>query len=215
VTTASAGSPRRAARQRLGEDERRADILRAAIVVVARDGFDGASTSKVAAGAGVSKGLIWHYFTDKGDLMKQTVATAVQVIQHEMATELDFSAPVADLIRASIAWLATASRKYRDEFAAMDQITRNLRAPDGTPAFSLADYEDVYQAQEALFRRGQDEGSFRDFDTRVMAVTYQGAIDMMRSYIDSHPETDTARYADALADILLAAMRVPPAGEHG
>jgi len=29
---------------------------------------------------------------------------------------------------------------------------------------------------------------------------------MMLSYIDSHPDTDTDRYADALADILLAAM---------
>lgn len=31
-------------------------------------------------------------------------------------------------------------------------------------------------------------------------------IDMMLSYIDSHPDTDTDRYADALADLLLAAM---------
>jgi AcrR family transcriptional regulator len=206
VTTASSGGPRRVARQRLGEEERRADILQATIVVVARHGFDGVSASKVAAEAGVSKGLIWHYFADMTDLMKQAVGAAVQVIQREMAAELDFSAPVADLIRASIGWLATAGRRHRDEFAAMNQITRGLRAPDGTPAFSLADYEDIYQAQETLFRRGQAEGSFRPFDTRVMAVTYQGAIDMMLSYIDSHPDTDTGSYADALSDILLAAM---------
>jgi AcrR family transcriptional regulator len=185
---------------------RRADILRATILVVAQHGFEGASASKVAEQAGVSKGLIWHYFADKGDLMKQAVRAAVQMIQGEMATELDFSAPVTDLIRASIRWLATAGKTHRNEFAAMNQITRSLRAPDGSPAFSLADYEDVYQAQEALFRRGQAEGSFRPFDTRVMAVTYQGAIDMMLAYIDSHPDTDADRYADALADILLGAM---------
>lgn len=160
----------------------------------------------VAEQAGVSKGLIWHYFADKADLMKQAVVAAVQAIQSEMAADLDVSAPVTDLIRASIRWLATASKTHRDEFNALNQITRNLRAPDGAPAFSLADYEDVYQAYETLFRRGQAEGSFRSFDTRVMAVTYQGAIDMMLSYIDSHPDTDTDRYADALADILLAAM---------
>jgi hypothetical protein len=39
-----------------------------------------------------------------------------------------------------------------------------------------------------------------------MAVTYQGAIDMMLAYIDSHPGTDLDQYADALADILLAGI---------
>jgi AcrR family transcriptional regulator len=97
-------------------------------------------------------GLIWHYFADKGELMKQAVVAAVQAIQGEMAAELDHAAP------------------------------------------------------EALFRRGQAEGLFRSFDMRVMAVTYQGAIDMMLSYVDSHPDTDIDRYADALAGILLAAM---------
>ena len=207
MTSASSERPKRAAaRRRLGEEERRAQILQATIVVVSRHGFEGAAASMVAEQAGVSKGLIWHYFTDKGDLMKQAVVAAVQAIQSEMAADLDGSAPVTDLIRASIRWLAAASKTHRDEFNALNQITRSLRAPDGTPAFSLADYEDIYQAYESLFRRGQAEGAFRTFDTRVMAVTYQGAIDMMLSYIDSHPDTDTDHYADALADILLAAM---------
>jgi hypothetical protein len=39
-----------------------------------------------------------------------------------------------------------------------------------------------------------------------MAVTYQGAIDMMLAYIDSHPGTDIDQYADALADLLLGGM---------
>ena len=175
-------------------------------MVVSRHGFEGASASLVAEQAGVSKGLIWHYFADKDDLMKQAVVAAVQAIQGEMVAELDLAAPVTDLIRASIRWMAAASKTHRDEINALNQITRSLRAPDGTPAFSLADYEDIYQEEEALFRRGQAEGLFRPFDTRVMAVTYQGAIDMMLSYIDSHPDTDTDGYADALADILLAAM---------
>ena len=207
MTSASSERPTRAAaRRRLSEEERRAQILQATILVVSRHGFEGASASLVAEQAGVSKGLIWHYFADKDDLMKQAVVAAVQAIQGEMVAELDLAAPVTDLIRASIRWMAAASKTHRDEINALNQITRSLRAPDGTPAFSLADYEDIYQEEEALFRRGQAEGLFRPFDTRVMAVTYQGAIDMMLSYIDSHPDTDTDGYADALADILLAAM---------
>jgi AcrR family transcriptional regulator len=105
--TTSAGQPRStSARQRLGEDERRAQILRATIAVVARTGYDGASASRIAEQAGVSKGLIWHYFADKTDLMKQAVLAATAAIRDDKATEVKDSAPADEVIRASIRWLA-------------------------------------------------------------------------------------------------------------
>jgi AcrR family transcriptional regulator len=207
VTTRPAGQRRTGpSRQRLGEDERRAQIIRAAVAAVARHGYDGATAATIAGQAGVSKGLIWHYFRDKDDLMRQAVTATVAAIRDAAVAELDLSAPVTEVIRAAIRRAAWLSRTRQDELAALNQITRALREPDGTPAFSLSDYEDLYQGQEALFRRGQAEGSLRPFDTRVMAVTYQGAIDMMLAYIDSHPGTDIDQYADALADILLAGI---------
>ncbi|MBO0803625.1 MAG: TetR family transcriptional regulator [Nocardiopsaceae bacterium] len=193
-------------RQRLSEAERRAQILRATIAVVAAHGLDGASTNLIAEQARVSKGLIWHYFADKNDLMKQAVLAALAEIQRKIAAELDLSMPVPDLLRSAIRWVAAWSTANRAVLTATNQIARNLRLPDGTPAFSLADYEELYQLQEALFRRGQEEGWFREFDTRVMAVTYQGAVDAMLGYFESHPDVDTDRYATTLADILLAAM---------
>jgi AcrR family transcriptional regulator len=206
VTTSAGPSGSSVSRQRLGEDERRAQILRATIAVVARSGYDSASASRIAEEAGVSKGLIWHYFSDKTDLMKQAASAAMTAVRDDKTSEVRSSAPAADVVRASIRWLAKLGETHRDEFRAMNQIIASLRAPDGAPAFTLLDYEDTYQDQERLFRRGQAEGSFRPFDTRVMAVTYQAAIDMMLAYIDSHPGTDTGQYADALADILLGGM---------
>ncbi|MBO0825364.1 MAG: TetR family transcriptional regulator [Actinobacteria bacterium] len=206
MTTASAAGPRRAARQRLSEEERRAQILRATIQVVARHGFEAASASLIAGQAGVSKGLIWHYFADKTDLMKQAVGATVRVIRDEVAASVAPSTPVPDAIRAYIRTVASVRKERPEEFRAMDRITSRLQEPDGGPAFSLRDYEELYQGQEGLFRRGQAEGDFRRFDTRVMAITYQGAVDAMLAYLDSHPETDVDRYASALADILLAAM---------
>lgn len=210
MTTRSAAGPTRAARQRLSEEERRAQILRAAIQVVARHGFEAASASLIAEHAGVSKGLIWHYFADKTDLMKQAVAQTVRVIRDEVAASAAPSTPVPDAIRTFIGTVASARKKRPDEFRAMDRIIRRLEEPDGSPAFSQQDYEELYQGQEELFRRGQADGAFRPFDTRVMAITYQAAIDAMLSYLDTHPETDTDSYASALADILLSAMTRQP-----
>ena len=93
------------------------------------------------------------------------------------------------------------------ELRAVDQIAHNLRQDDGTPRLDLRAYEDTYQAQERLFQRGQQEGSLRDFDTRVMAVTYQGTVDTMIAYLDAHPEANAHAYADALVELLLTAIR--------
>jgi hypothetical protein len=84
---------------------------------------------------------------------------------------------------------------------------RNLRRGDGTPRLTLDVYEETYRAQESLFRRGQAEGTLREFDTRVMAITYQGAIDMMLAYLDTNPDIDPGSYADKLADILLGGIQ--------
>jgi hypothetical protein len=40
-----------------------------------------------------------------------------------------------------------------------------------------------------------------------LTVRFQGAVDTMIAYLDAHPETDAHAYADALADLLLKAIR--------
>lgn len=202
-------------RRRLGERERREQIIRATVAAVAEHGYDGVSMGRIAERAGISKGLISHYFADKDDLMEQTVTTTVAAIRDEVAAALDLSAPVPRVIRAAIRRAAALNVTHREELRALTQIIHNLRGPDGGHRLSLADYEETYLAQQTLFRRGQAEGSLRAFDTRVMAVTYQGAIDTMLSYADAYPETDLAGYADSLADILLAGMTAPGTAAPG
>ena len=73
--------------------------------------------------------------------------------------------------------------------------------------------------QEAIFRRGQQQGDLRDtLDPRLLAVTYQGAVDSMLAYLDAYPETDAERHAETVAEILLSGAVPAPAparGTHG
>lgn len=206
------GPPATGPRRRLGEDVRRDQIIRATVAVVAANGFDGASVSAIAAHAGVSKGLVWRYFADKHDLMRQAVVVTAEALRDAVVAELDLTAPVPEVVRAALRRAAALNTTHRDERVALDQIIRSLRTAEGAPSFAYGDYEDAYLAQEILFRRGQAEGSLRAFDTRVMAVTYQGAIDAMLGYLEDRPDVDPEAYADALADVLLGGM-LAPAGE--
>jgi len=198
-------------RRRLGEAERREQILRATVRVVAKLGVDAASAHAIAAEAGVSKGLIWHYFEDKTDLMKQAVIQAARGIRDEVVASVDPQSPAPERIRNYILTVARLRMARQEEFRATDRIAARLENADGTPVFSARDYEELYAGQVTIFRNAQQDGSFGDFDPRVMAVTYQGAIDAMFAYLDSHPDVDVEAYAGSLADILLAAMTRQPA----
>jgi AcrR family transcriptional regulator len=203
-------TPSRPARQRLGAAERRRSIVRATVTVVAARGYERASFAEIARTAGVSKGLIWHYFTDGEDLLVQTARTTLVDLREAVVAELDLSAPVPDVVRAAIAAAARLVHTHAEQLAAMDAIVRGMRAPDGAPRLDSSEYEETYAGQEALFRRGQDEGSLRALDPRLMAVTYQGAVDTMLAHLRAHPEVDGAGYARSLADLLLGGMAPDP-----
>lgn len=50
-------------------EERREQIMEAALRVFAQKGYDGSTTKDIAAAAGVTPGLIYHYFADKRALL--------------------------------------------------------------------------------------------------------------------------------------------------
>lgn len=164
---------------------------------------------RVARRAGISKGLIWHYFTGRADLMEATARVTAAAVRDHLAGMLDLTAPVPEVIRAAVRYAAALSVTHRAQLVALDHIVHNLRHADGTPRLTLDFYEETYRAQESLLRRGQAEGTLRDFDTRVMAVSYTGTIDMMLGYLRLHPDVDPEYYADQLATILLDGVRRP------
>ncbi|MEH3154171.1 MAG: TetR/AcrR family transcriptional regulator [Gordonia paraffinivorans] len=193
-------------RVRLSADERRAQIIASAVAVIADRGFAAATATEIAATAGVAKGLVWRYFADRDDLMLRTAQHLDETLRAEVVGRLDLDVPATDVVRQALRHLASLTRTHAAQLRALDQIIHNLVTPDGAQRLSLADYERGYRLQEELFARGVAEGSMSPADTRVMAVTYQGAIDAMIAYLTAHPEVDTDTYAEQLADILVQGL---------
>jgi hypothetical protein len=140
--------------------------------------------------------------------MVQTARATLVRLRELVASAVDLTAPVPVVVRAAIARAAELPSTCPDELAALKSIVDNLRGPDGSALLGPAEYEETYALQEALFARGQCEGSLRALDPRLMAVTYQGAVDGMIAHLQTHPDTDHAGYARSLADLLLGGFCV-------
>lgn len=209
TTSTAARAPGGRRRPSVVEEIRRERIVEATVEVIAEVGYARASMARIAERAGISKGLISYHFRDKDDLMEQTLRTTYAAIVESVVAAVDVTAAAPTILRDAVLQAAEYGRAHRERFRALDEIARNLRDAEGRPRLTLADLEERYEQTERLFRRGQAEGTFRPFDTRVMAVTYQAAMDTMFAYADAYPDTDLTAWATSLADLLLAAVRTP------
>ncbi|HEX8375609.1 MAG TPA: TetR/AcrR family transcriptional regulator [Geminicoccaceae bacterium] len=99
---------------RLAVDERRRQLLEAGERVFAEHAYDDVSMAEIARAAGISKGLLYHYFPSKRDLFVATLEARAQ----ELAglTEPDPSLPVAEQLTQSVdaylAWIEDHAASY-------------------------------------------------------------------------------------------------------
>lgn len=64
---------------------RRRQLVDAAIAVIHREGFARATVARIAAQAGVSTGIIHHYFADKDALLMATMRTLLSELRRDAA----------------------------------------------------------------------------------------------------------------------------------
>ncbi|MGB6380799.1 MAG: TetR/AcrR family transcriptional regulator [Syntrophobacteria bacterium] len=65
-------------RKRMKADERRQEIIRAAMEVFARNGFGGSTTREIAENAGISEATIYSHFRNKEDLYTAIIDEKLQ-----------------------------------------------------------------------------------------------------------------------------------------
>ena len=87
-------------RRRLGVDERRAQLVRIGVELFSHASYDEVWVEDVAARAGVSRSLLYHYFPTKRDFYVEVVRAASGDMRD--LTEPDPSLPPAERLRAAI-----------------------------------------------------------------------------------------------------------------
>ena len=99
---------------RLDVDERRRQLLDASARIFTERRYDEVSMSEIAAAAGISKGLLYHYFTNKQELFRATLEDAARDIA--IRIEPDESLPPADRVSASLGayldWIEAHEASY-------------------------------------------------------------------------------------------------------
>lgn len=107
----------------LDHDEKRQAILHRAAIVFARDGYDRASMSRVAAECGVSKALLYHYHASKEallfDILHSHLSALVEAVEDADDPSLAPEARLERLVAALLDAYRDADAEHRVQLGSL------------------------------------------------------------------------------------------------
>jgi AcrR family transcriptional regulator len=193
-------------------DDRRAQIMDAALRVFAQKGYAGASNRDVAREAGITPGLIYHYFPSKAALFKA-------ILEERSPVRLVRSLPVEMLALPTEAMLRTFLRQLL-EFVEDPGFVQVLRVflgemghdPNLSPFTAPAVQEATRFLQDFLAAK-MEAGEVRRTDPTLAVQVLMGSVMslMLRRQVLGDP--DVLRYSheeivDSIVGVTLEGLRV-------
>ncbi|ACZ31097.1 transcriptional regulator, TetR family [Xylanimonas cellulosilytica DSM 15894] len=183
------------------EQARRAQIVEAAAEVVAEVGYARTSFARIAAKAGISKGVITYHFDSKDEILRlvatEFFAEGWRYIEARIAAEETAAGQVRAWIGSELEFFGA----HRTRFLAMSDIIANHRTEDGSHAYASELAEEVDGLTEIL-RRGQHDGELRPFDARSVAnIILRCTTGVLETWA-TNPETDLEAESVVLLDFI-------------
>lgn len=181
--------------------------MQCAIEVIAEQGFAQASVARIARRAGVSKSVVLYHFEGRDELIDQVVAEvfaeATSAVRPQVAAASSAVEELRAYIQARVRFLGT----HRAYMLALFEIWTGDRTPDGRPRLDETTAESTTDVIDQILRRGQQDGEFGQFDTRVMSMAVRQAIDGVLLQLRTHPDLDLEVWAGQLVSLFDRATR--------
>ena len=157
-----------------GFEEKRRQILDAAVRVFARKGFHTSRVGDIAEEAGVAHGLLYHYFSSKDEVLETVFRDNWGVLLERIQAVEETDAPAREQLRHVAAILL---RTWLHEPDVVRVLVREIaRSPEVQERIG-----ELVKPLESICRiieRGQESGEFSpELDPAVAAVLFYGGID--------------------------------------
>jgi TetR/AcrR family transcriptional regulator, fatty acid metabolism regulator protein len=188
-------------------EEKRRRLLDAAVRVFARKGFHTCRVGDVAAEAGVSHGLLYHYFRSKDELLEAIFAETWSGLLGSIAEVEASDAPARDQLARVAALFLRSWRHMPDVVRVVVQEIGRTHDLGGR----AAEFHEVGLAIERILRRGQERGEVRaDVDPRLASTVFYGGIDELLTAwvfgIQPDGDEEVAAAEKALLDVTLGGL---------
>ncbi len=198
--------------KQVDRDERERVILEAAARVFARQGFEAAKMSDVAAEAGLGKATLYDSFPDKQSLFFKVLEQTVQAHLHAVHSELangpvDAASRLSGLIRGAVADL----ERHPEQVPLWLQLWAASVRPELSSAFK-AQHRLLFQGFRIrladIVREGIRRGELRtSLEPEGVAAGIVASLEGMLLQRWFDPSLELGRVAEAFADALVEGLK--------
>jgi TetR/AcrR family transcriptional regulator, fatty acid metabolism regulator protein len=191
------------------EDKRR-QLLDAAVRVFARKGFHASRVGDIAEEAGVAHGLLYHYFKSKDQVLEAVFHENWSVLLARISNVEETDEPAADQLR-HIATIVLRTWLHLPDVVRV--VVREFgRSPE--LAERIGELTQPIDAIQRVITRGIERGEFRkDVDPRFAAAVVYGSIDeLLTAWVLGRlpaEEADVATAERTLLEVTLGGLQEP------
>lgn len=180
------------------KDERRNEILGAALELFVEKGYSGTKISDIAKKAGMSAGLMFHYFESKEQLYLALLKIGLDGTKK--ALEFDEEHPIKFFREAAemILYGLTLSPYVSKMFVLM---ARSMDGDVPEEARKIASQVNNIESTVPLIEAGQRKGEIREGDPFTLSFTFWSAIQGVAETFGSYPDAECPD-AEWIVDIL-------------
>jgi AcrR family transcriptional regulator len=192
---------------------RRAQIVTAAIEVIAEIGWAQTSIRKIADRVGVAMSAVLYHFGTKDNLIDAIVEemyrSALSAVAPALHAEDTSAGKLTAYIRANIAYFDG----HRMQLAALAQLGAGYQPSDGRGFDELGMTDELQEEltvldPTAILVAGQRDHEFGEFPVGSMSVALRGAVNAVVEKILREPDFDARAYAEDLVTIFHRAVAV-------
>ena len=162
------------------QEERRRQILDAAVRAFARKGYHACRVSDIAEEAGVAYGLVYHYFDSKEEILNTLFAERWQLMLDAIGEIDSQQVPARDKLYMVASFIIDS---YRHEPQLMKVIIVEVtRAANSFGATHLDKIREAYSMIATIVDGARQDGSFKeDISADFAAMCFYGAIEQLLS----------------------------------
>ncbi len=162
----------------VSREDRRRQILDAAVRVFAQKGFTQCRVSDIAEEAGVAYGLVYHYFGSKDEVLDTLFLERWKVLV-ELIADIDRQEiPARDKLYAIASFIVDSYRHDPDLMKVI--IVEVTRAANSFGQTHLEVIREAYAGIAAIVERAQEEGAFtREVTPQFAALAFYGVIEQV------------------------------------
>ncbi|MDR1271923.1 MAG: TetR/AcrR family transcriptional regulator [Clostridiales Family XIII bacterium] len=153
---------------------KRDDILRATLHIVAREGIQSLTLSKIQKEAGVGSGTLYNYFFSKEELLVVLYKDTMDRMNSYLLDGLDTGCEVRVVFDTFVSRLLDYSIRYYDEFNFTEQYSFFMR--DGQHTDEAMRIGAFFDVAIELFRRGQAQRIIKDLSATLLSRVVSGII---------------------------------------